>query len=102
MINYKANEKNICSNGTSLKGYIVTTYDKLVKFFGQPKDGSADGKTTCEWVIEFEDGTVATVHDWKLKSTPKEVYKWSVGGHSHRVIELLNKATNDEMHCIKL
>jgi predicted dehydrogenase len=94
MVKYKVNQKDTSVNGTSLKGYLETTYDRLVELFGEPKKGSADGKTTCEWLLEFEDGTVATIHDWKVESTPKNLYNWSVGGHSYKVLDLLANTTN--------
>ncbi len=94
MLNYKVNDKNTLVDGTSLKGFVTTTYDNLVKTFGNPKQGSADGKTTCEWLFEFEDGTVATIYDWKTKSTPKELYKWNIGGHTYKALELLQQTIN--------
>jgi predicted dehydrogenase len=81
-------------DGTSYKGSIVTDYKTLVRFFGDPNPGSADGKTTCEWVLEFEDGTVATIHDWKSGSVPTEKYKWSIGGRESRAVEYIEQITN--------
>jgi predicted dehydrogenase len=91
---YKVNQKNSIADGTSLKGYIETTYNNLVNLFGIPKEGSSDGKTTCEWIIEFQDGTVATIHDWKTKTTPKDIYKWSIGGHTYRALDLVQEVIN--------
>jgi len=94
MNNYKINQKTTSADGTSLMGYLPTTYSKLVELFGEPKGGSSDGKTTCEWCLEFEDGTVVTVYDWKQESTPTSLYNWSVGGYSYRALNLLEEATN--------
>jgi hypothetical protein len=94
MIKYKVNQKNTSVDGTSLRGYVVTTYDNLVKMFGTPNKGSTDGKTTCEWVFEFEDGTVATIHDWKTKMTPKDPYNWSIGGYNHLALLFLEEIMN--------
>jgi hypothetical protein len=66
-------------NGTSLKGYITTTYDELCRTFGAPTIFVGD-KTNAEWFIEFEDGSVATVYDWKLDHVPLEPYRWHIGG----------------------
>jgi predicted dehydrogenase len=65
-------------NGTSLQGYVRTTYAQLVELFG-PGIGAGD-KTTAEWILEFDDGTVATIYDWKELETPTDVYNWHVGG----------------------
>lgn len=86
---FKVNSKQTSVNGTSHKGYVETTYNTLVKVFGQPKEGSADGKTTCEWRIEFDDGVVATIYDWKTRTTPKDLYYWHIGGHTHKALDYL-------------
>jgi hypothetical protein len=84
----KINTKDINSNGTSLRGYVTTTYKYLVEKLGEPSaDRSGDGKVTCTWSIEFPDDTVATVYDWKTTSTPKESYDWHIGGRGVGVVE---------------
>jgi hypothetical protein len=30
--------------------------------------------------LEFEDGTVATIYDWKEYETPTGKYRWHIGG----------------------
>jgi hypothetical protein len=72
-------------NGTSLQGYIATTYDKLVETFGEP-NGSSGDKTNSEWILKFPDGTIATIYDWKLSQTPKDLYDWHIGGHSKKAV----------------
>jgi len=72
-------------NGTSLKGYVTTDYDELVACFGQPDFGPDDhggDKVTCEWSLEFEDGTVATIYEWKHGYTPRNRCQWNIGGKS--------------------
>lgn len=91
MSQFTVNSKDTCIQGTSHKGYVCTTYDRLVKFLGEPKGGSADGKTTCEWHIEFEDGKVATIYDWKVNSTPKDLYNWHVGAKTHGALDRLEE-----------
>lgn len=72
------------ANGTSLQGYVRTTYAQLVALFG---DGLGSGdKTTQEWVLEFDDGTVATIYDWKEYETPMGMYDWHVGGTSKQAV----------------
>jgi hypothetical protein len=91
MSTYKVNQTQTSVDGTHLQGFVTTTYAHLVEVLGQPKGGSADDKTTCEWQLEFEDGTVATIYDWKSDSTPKNLYKWNIGGHSRRALKLLEE-----------
>ena len=72
-------------NGTCLRGYVRTTYSNLLKAFGSPNIGRGD-KTTAEWGLKFEDGTVATIYDWKEPLTPTEEYFWHVGGFNNRAV----------------
>ena len=72
---------------THLVGYVRSTRRALEERFGKPMRFSqhdSDGKVTTEWILEFEDGVVATIYDWKRYSygTPAldEDYKWHIGG----------------------
>ena len=68
------------ANMTSLRGYMPARYEELVAVFGEPEGGG--DKTTVEWCLEFEDGTVATIYDWKECETPMYKYNWHIGGMS--------------------
>lgn len=84
------------AKGTSFVGYIETTYDELVDKLGEPNYGpSGDGKVNCEWVLNVN-GDVCCIYDWKEKETPKDLYKWHVGGHSSRSLDYLKKTFNWE------
>jgi hypothetical protein len=77
------------ANGTFFQGVVETTYDYIVSVLGKPLrvSTSFSDKVTCEWVIEFEDGLIATIYDWKTGATPLDVYDWHIGGHSSKVVE---------------
>ena len=79
-------------NGTSLKGYVTATYAELVATFGEPEAGG--DKTTAEWALEFEDGTVATIYDWKTYETPLDTYAWHIGGRDYMAVERIYEAMN--------
>ena len=70
--------------GTSLIGYVTTTRDHLEATFGQPYEYGTGDKVTTEWVLQFSDGTVATIYDWKRyeEGAPylDEMYNWHIGG----------------------
>ena len=92
------NQKLVNVAGTHLQGHIKADYDNLKKLFGNPTDG--DGyKTDAEWEIEFEDGIVATIYNWKngknyngASGTPKtKITNWNVGGYDQKAVELLKK-----------
>lgn len=84
-----ANDYNAV-NGTHLQGYITTDYATLVKTFG-PSMGMGD-KTTQEWILVGEDGTVATIYDWKWGTTPLHKCEWHIGGLNYKAVELVQDA----------
>jgi hypothetical protein len=83
------NNATIDTNGCSRQGEITANYDELCKLFGEPTDG--DGyKVDAHWGIRFEDGTIATVYNYKSgknyngrSGTPTEqITYWHIGGFS--------------------
>ena len=90
------NDEHVNINGTHLQGYIKADYSKLRGMLGE---SHSDGyKTDWSWDIEFEDGTVATIYNWKngpnygaVGVTPDMVKKWHVGGHNSRAVEKVKK-----------
>ena len=88
------NRANI--NMSGLRGYVDTHYGELVSVFGQPDAGpNADlDKTTAEWRLKFEDGTVASIYDYKTGRTPMGDYAWHVGGYDDRAVELVQELIN--------
>jgi hypothetical protein len=75
----KVNDLTSNINGTSLIGYVKTTYANLVEQLGEPERGW--DKSTAHWSVEASDGTVATIYDWKTDFTPEYEYEWHIGGH---------------------
>jgi hypothetical protein len=80
---------NASGDMTSLKGVFPITYAELVEIFGRPDYGPHDlgDKVTCSWKLQFEDGTVATIYDWKMGDTPMREYDWHIGGHSEASVD---------------
>ena len=83
------NDTEIQVGGTCLQGYINGHYHDLLETFGEPTE--SDGyKVDAEWVLEFADGTVATIYNWKnginywgADGTPVEcITEWNIGGIS--------------------
>ena len=78
------------SSGTSGKGGFVCKYETLVRVLGEPLKGSDDFKTQAEWNIEYKDGTITTIYDWKQGKgylgeqgiEPEDVVEWNVGGNN--------------------
>jgi len=82
--------------GTSKRGSIVTTYNKIVSVFGTPSERMSDNIYNA-WYIEFtaendayyaEEGDVkyviASLYDWGAPSdpaeNPDEEYRFNIGG----------------------
>lgn len=87
--------------GGSLVGYIEATRKELEEVFGKPTydTPSSDGKTLTEWVVTFEDGTTATIYDYKRYEEGKvglhETYDWHIGGQSEKSVELVKETMSE-------
>lgn len=89
---------NYSTANSSFKGYIETTYDKLVEKFGEPIQYGEGDKVTVEWVIDFIDNetfkiTTATIYDWKQyeEGTPYDLYNWHIGGFHHDAVDFVKE-----------
>lgn len=95
------NDKQIEIGETWLQGYCPpsTTYEDLVKLFGKPT--TVDGyKTDAEWIIEFEDGTIATIYNYKtgknycgdegLEVEDMSGNDWHIGGSNSKSVDRIN------------
>jgi hypothetical protein len=80
-------------NGTYLQGEIITTRAEIEAVFGPPnyEDSDPTDKVITEWDITFDDGTVATIYDWKRYDEGPvgmhESYSWHIGGASNDAVD---------------
>ena len=80
-------------HGSSLMGYVTTTYDNLVELFGEPNCPPGD-KTWNNWdlcfTVDLDDemgedweDVYVSIYDWK-ESSPDHSrigeYRWHIGG----------------------
>ena len=88
------NREQFRAQSGGVRGYVTTTYQKLVDTFGRPMIGpdANEDKTTCEWQIKFSDGVIATIYDWKENATPMHEYGWHVGGVSPLAVTNVEEA----------
>ena len=99
----KINSHDTNTNGTHLQGYINCSYDEITSAFGYPLSTDyLDSKTDAEWDIEFDDGTVATIYNYKNGKSYLgaeglnlcDMKQWNVGGHDksavNRVLDAIN------------
>jgi major membrane immunogen (membrane-anchored lipoprotein) len=93
------NQKEINIDGTHLVGTLTANYADIKKIFGKSTENFDDYKCDAEWEIEFEDGKVATIYNWKdgknycgKSGLPKsKITNWHIGGKDSSVIENLEK-----------
>jgi hypothetical protein len=88
--------ENVEVNGTWLQGYTVATRREIESVFGKPNYESEGDKVTTEWNILFDDGTVATIYDWKRyeMGAPEmdERIEWNIGGREPIAVERVEDA----------
>lgn len=86
--------------GTSLRGHIVARKSDLIDAFGEPTwdEPSGDNKVTVEWAIQFDNGVIATIYDWKRYElgTPDlfEEIEWNIGGNDFDAASLVKEVLN--------
>ena len=75
------------------QGDLNITFSRLIELFGPPNGPSGD-KVQDEWMLEAEDGSLVTIHDWKTPEGEniEEVEYWTIGGSgdTQAVQEALN------------
>lgn len=90
------NTQPISIDGTHGVGQIQCDYQKLVAAFGLPmKEGFDDYKCDAEWHVSFDDGTVASIYNWKngynyLGTSGKpttEIKIWNIGGRDKHAVD---------------
>ena len=59
------NDAKVNTNGSHLQGHIIVDFATLVNVFGDPSCNGDEYKVQKEWCLEFEDGVIATIYDWK-------------------------------------
>jgi hypothetical protein len=104
-MNFKTHneKKSIATCGTCLQGYITVSYSTLKRIFGKPTVGDGH-KTDAEWEIEFADGTVATIYNYKdgknycgSEGTAKtKITEWHIGGKAQKAVELVTELIREE------
>ena len=78
------------SVGTSLQGYVEATRSFLELLLGEPTEYGSEDKVTTEWAVEFDNGVIATIYDWKRYEMGKpemdEVIEWHIGGNGNEAV----------------
>lgn len=84
--------------GTSLMGHMESPYHKIANVLGDPSDSGDEYKIDARWVIGFEDGTIATIYNWKNghnycgeeEGLPiGSITFWHIGGNDPKVVAMV-------------
>jgi hypothetical protein len=81
--------------GGSLQGYIDISYAELIEKLGAPSENFDDYKSDAEWTLKFEDGTGATIYNYKTGKNycgaegleTEDIRDWHIGGESKKAVE---------------
>jgi len=78
------------TSGTSYQGSVMTSLTSLKNILGAPSVTYADidSKTRNEYLIEFDDGLVATIYDYKEYRAydDDEIIEFHIGGFDKRAV----------------
>jgi len=93
------NQAKIETSGMYLQGYIRCSYDDLVDAFGVSSNWD-NYKSDAEWQICFEDGTRATIYNYKDGKNycgkygleVQEIKEWHIGGFNQDAVDRVSKA----------
>ena len=77
IIEYEVTESG--KSGSSLQGYVTTTYDKLIGLLGKHTYMSADpyDKVNCEWCLTIKVENEDDPEDWDYEYA--SIYNWKDG-----------------------
>lgn len=92
------NYRTINPSGTHLQGTVECAYSTLVSIFGPAGEGDGE-KTDAEWVLQFEDGKVATIYNYKdgvayngaEGTATEEITDWHIGGLERVVVDRIKE-----------
>lgn len=87
-------------NGSHLQGYVTADYKHITKVFGKSSNHFDNYKCDAEWLIEFKDGTIATLYNYKngrnylgKEGLPKtQITEWNIGGFDQKAVERIKEA----------
>lgn len=102
---YRVNSETDHITGTSLQGYIDISYDELCEKLGESSEYYDDYKSDAEWIVSWEDGTIATIYNYKDGRNYlgaegldlEDIRDWHIGGSSHKAVEKVYELFGKEL-----
>ena len=86
----------------SLQGYVSVSYQELITVFGLPTDDGDGYKVDARWKLTFEDGTHATIYNYKDGKNyegsdgldVEDIDEWHVGGAWSHAVQCVGNLLN--------
>lgn len=95
-MNFKTHNDSstIDTDMTCLAGHIQATREDIIRAFGEPSQKDHSEKIKQYWQVQFKNGQVATVYDWRREATPVngEIYAWHIGARNRATVQLVHDA----------
>jgi len=90
----KINSEDIKVTGTCYMGEIYCSYNEIIDSIGEPSEVFDNYKSDAEWCLEFDNGMVATIYNWKNGKNYcgedgldlKDIDEWHIGGSDPSVV----------------
>lgn len=94
--------------GTSLVGHIEIGYRDLVRIFGEPHDSGDGYKTDAHWALRFDDGTIATIYNYKdgknycgeAGMPVEKITDWHVDGKGEGALESVRAVVKETLSTV--
>lgn len=94
---------------SSLQGYIEISYAELVEVFSMHHHEGDGYKIDAEWDLKFEDGTHATIYNYKDGKNyngqdgdaVENITNWHIGGNTHKSVEAVYAVINTKLNTNK-
>lgn len=87
------------TNGTYLQGCVQAKFKQLCEVFGEPDESFDNYKSDAEWSMCFDDGTVATIYNYKnghnylgkAGADTEDMTEWHIGGRTEQALQLVRE-----------
>lgn len=95
---------------TSRQGEVDISYAELVEKLGEPSSDGDGYKVDAEWALEFEDGTIATIYNYKTGPNyngddyckVEDIRDWHIGGRDKRAVQMVEALLLDGMLIVNM
>jgi len=86
--------------GSYLQGYTTSTFQNIIDKLGSPHSQGDAYKVDAEWAFKFDNGTVATLYNWKNGKNHcgadglnlEDITEWNIGGFSPDAVTKIEEA----------